>query len=226
MGLTKTKFVFILQFIAHRLGLIPIKSDEVSKLDYTRDCTCDDYCDRCSAILTLNVVCTEEGIVQNVTTKDLIAESSDFVPISTRGEDNAYDDSDDILIVKLRLGQGIKIKCIAKKGTGKEHAKWSPCAAIGFEYDPDNALRHTVLEFPEDWPKSVYSEHGQGENNSKMVEAEHDFNFPLDTFYFNAESTGSLPAYDIPMLAVRELRNKLENLNRELRELVKQTSFD
>lgn len=34
------------------------------------------------------------------------------------------------------------MKCIAKKGIAKEHAKWSPVSAMGFEYDPWNKLRH------------------------------------------------------------------------------------
>jgi DNA-directed RNA polymerase alpha subunit len=38
--------------------------------------------------------------------------------------------------VQLGPGQAVRLTAIAKKGIGKEHAKWSPCAVATYQFDP------------------------------------------------------------------------------------------
>ncbi|KAG1440219.1 hypothetical protein G6F56_012010 [Rhizopus delemar] len=122
------------EFLAHRLGMVPIDSRE--------DCTCSQYCSECSVELTLHVKCTDDR-TKDVTTRDLMSANPSFTPV-LQDKDNPG-----VLLVKLRKGHELKLKCIAKKGVAKEHAKWSPVSGVAFEYDPYNKLRHTAYWFEE-----------------------------------------------------------------------------
>lgn len=142
------------EFVCHRLGLIPLSAKGVDDLLYSRDCDCEGYCDLCSVVLTLNAKCTGSDIMK-VFARDLVIESSrpnDEVgrPVITDAEGTGS------CIVKLRRGQAIHMRCIAKKGIAKEHAKWAPSAAIGFEYDPANKLHHLDYWHEEDADKEWY----------------------------------------------------------------------
>ena len=136
------------EFLCHRLGLIPLVSKNVDDVEYSRDCDCEQYCERCSVTLTLHARCTGDEIMK-VYARDLVVDSAranQWVgnPVITDPEGLGT------VICKLRKGQELRMKCIAKKGIAKEHAKWAPTSAVAFEYDPHNKLKHTELWFEQD----------------------------------------------------------------------------
>jgi DNA-directed RNA polymerase II subunit RPB3 len=194
------------EFIAHRLGLIPIDSTESEKLKYGRDCSCTGVCKECSVELSLHVTCNEEDTTKDVTSRDLFSNDPRFAPIFEGPKDPG------ILIAKLRKGQALKVKCIAKKGVGKEHAKWSPCAAVGFEYDPHNRLRHTTYWYEEnvqqEWPPTKNA----SEDPPLLDDEKYDFTVKPNRFYFDVESIGSMKPEDIVMNAFKKLLEKLASI--------------
>lgn len=143
------------EYIAHRLGLIPLNSYRCEDMLTKTDCECDDYCDMCSVIITLHARCTGDQVMK-VYARDLVV--SEGRPNESIGLP-VIQDSEGLgsVICKLRKGQELRMKCIARKGMAKEHAKWSPVSAVGFEYDPHNKLHHLDYWFEEDAEKEWYA---------------------------------------------------------------------
>jgi DNA-directed RNA polymerase II subunit RPB3 len=222
------------EFIAHRLGLIPLNSKNVEEVLYTRDCDCDQYCDQCSVTLTLLARCTGDEIMK-VYARDLAITSgqpNEYVgkPVITDPEGLGS------VIAKLRKGQEIKMTCIAKKGIAKEHAKWAPTSAIGFEYDPHNKLKHLDYWYEEDPTKEWYA--GNAFPWSRTALSAADFHRPPSTnanwedppapnqafdytaapsrFYFAIESIGSLEPDAIVQQGIKVLQQKLAGVIQDL----------
>jgi DNA-directed RNA polymerase II subunit RPB3 len=203
------------EFLAHRLGMVPLMSTNATNalVDH-RDCICEEGCGRCSIELTLSATCEEKGIMP-VTTKDLVRSAP--LPINSDpdldndapkplvqpdidfGKPIGFDDPsvDGIMLVKMRRGQELKVRCMARKGFAKEHAKWSPVSAIGFEYDPHNELRHTSywyeLDAKAEWPLSDNAREEEPPNEL----APFDFNKRANKFYFDVESVGGMSAEEV-----------------------------
>lgn len=108
------------EILAHRLGLIPIKTD-LSTYTPTEQCTCNGKgCPGCTMTFTMSV----EG-PKLVTSEDLISEDPNISPTDL-----------DIPIVKLESNQKIIIEAIARFGNGLEHAKWQPVTICGYKNKP------------------------------------------------------------------------------------------
>ncbi|KAF2768160.1 insert subdomain of RNA polymerase alpha subunit [Teratosphaeria nubilosa] len=205
------------EFLAHRLGLIPLSTKEVDKMFYTRDCDCDEFCDNCAVVLRLNVANRSSNEHVKVFAKDLFAETSmDDLP--PRGLPVIMDPTGNgSLICKLRKGQELSLRCIAKKGIAKEHAKWAPTAAIGFEYDPHNKLRHTTLWHEGDDAKSEWPESANAGWEEAPQEGDpFDYNAEPHQFFVNLEGVGTMPPDVILRSGIRTLQTKLATVVQEL----------
>lgn len=201
------------EFLAHRLGLIPLHSKGVEEgLRYTKDCDCDDHCSNCSVTLRLRAKCTDENAVMKVFASHLtrMDDRQDAIgqPVikDPKGEGP--------IILKLRHGQEVDFTCIAKKGNAKEHAKWGPTAAVGFEYDPLNKLKHTTYWFEEnaeeEWP---YDERNANwEDVEEQADASVNPDAKPSAFFFDLETVGTLEPDEIVEGGIRALQRKLAEI--------------
>lgn len=141
------------EYVSHRLGLIPLNSRDAESMKSTRDCSCEEGCDMCQIRLTLHAKCVSNEIMK-VYARDMVVFGH---PINESIGHPVITDEEGLgpVIVKLRQGQEIKLQAIATKGIAKEHAKWCPTAAIGFEYDPHNKLHHLDYWYEQD-PKTEW----------------------------------------------------------------------
>lgn len=225
------------EFIAHRLGLIPLQSVDVNEYSFHRDCICSEYCEKCSVQFFLKVKCSSSSM--DVTTNDIkqVNKDSSVVPI-------IFKDEDPIVIGKLKKNQELDIHMIAKKGIGKEHAKWSPVSICIMQHIPqiefpqgkyilDNLTIKQKKEFVDICPSKVY----RFDEIRKTIEIENKLNctfceecvnkldsFNVDTskaikiqaennkFLFKIETVGSLKPEQIVLEAINILKNKLNNI--------------
>lgn len=105
------------ELVAHRLGLIPLKTD-LNRYNLPEECDCKNPlgCQKCRVLLVLDAEANDK--VRTVNSSDLVSEDPDTKPIA-----------DNVPIVKLAPGQKIKLEAYARLGKGSEHATWQPASA-------------------------------------------------------------------------------------------------
>ena len=105
------------ELLAHRLGLIPLKTD-LDRFNLPEDCDCKSTlgCPKCRVLLVLDVEANDK--IKTVSSLDLVSEDPETKAIS-----------DSIPIVKLAPGQKVKLEAYARLGKGSDHAKWQATSA-------------------------------------------------------------------------------------------------
>ena len=94
--------------VAHRIGLIPLKTDLIASKDGNEN-------DK--IMLTLDSGISDE--TRTILSKDLESQDSNVVPTSN-----------DIPLVTLAPGQSIKFEAYARLGKGTEHARWNSANVV------------------------------------------------------------------------------------------------
>ncbi len=123
--------VLVDEALAHRLALIPIKTDTTRFVEPSKcDCKSDTGCSNCRVMLVLDT--DEAEATRLVLSSELTSEDEDVKPTS-----------DKIPIVELAPAQKIKIEAYARLGRGIEHAKWNS-SNISVLTDTDKEGEHVL----------------------------------------------------------------------------------
>lgn len=219
------------EILAHRLGLIPLRTEEVvdkiEGLDVTlcEKCSAEgeerppkELCDTCYVRLFLDVEAHDSEVV--VYSRDIVSEDPLVKPVY-----------DNIPIVILAPGQRISLELRARLGRGLEHAKWSPVtvavsravARININAKECNTCGKCV----EVCPKRILRVEGGGIVVSDLLECtickQCVMACPLkaievepeaDKAVLRVESVGSLEPETVLKLAIRMLERDLEHLQK------------
>lgn len=213
------------EIIAHRLGLIPLKTNlkKYYPIDLCPNCN-GKGCSNCQVKFTLQKQAIDTPVL--VTSGDLISEDPEISPVSSN-----------IPIVLLNPGESLELEAIAQLGYGKHHAKWQPvsCAAYGYApeiiIDPSKctlcgkcveACPPKILTVGKtspmvnNWFKCIACK----ECINTCEEEAIDVILHNDKFIFAIESTGALSVDDILEMAINILIDKFNKITSKIREIV------
>ena len=137
------------EFIAHRLGLVPLFSPRIDAFSFHEECLCNSMCEKCTVKFRLRQVSSDEQT--EVTSKHIELTAQDrmmqeeilLAPVNY--VDELGNDQPPITLVKLAKNQVLDFDLVAKKGIGKIHAKWSPVATCVMRKQPLVEIDHEKL---------------------------------------------------------------------------------
>lgn len=203
------------EIIAHRLGLVPIKTD-LKSYNLPSECKCKGKgCQSCQLILSLKAKgpCT-------IYSSELKSEDPKAGPVI-----------DKLPIVKLLKDQELKVECIAILGQGKDHMKFSPCHIWYRGYPEIKITKDSdVKKALSQIPSGILVQKGQGleikgitkwneaveetlENNGVEVSSNQ------ENFVFYLESWGQLDPKEILLRATDIFDDKLDEFEKLVKKI-------
>jgi len=208
------------EILAHRLGLIPIKTD-LDSYNLPEECSCKSElgCNLCRASLTLDTEAKDS--VKTVYSGDLKAENPNIRPVSEKTP-----------IVKLAPDQRLKLEAYARLGKGQKHAKWQPVSVCAYKHFPKVKINEKECDScgkcVNICPKRVISisEGGKKLELRKVIDCTVcrdcvdvcpksppavEVSWDKDVFVLDVESTGALPVERIVNEAIKILDRKFES---------------
>ncbi|MEM3788936.1 MAG: DNA-directed RNA polymerase subunit D [Candidatus Bathyarchaeia archaeon] len=215
--------VFHDEIIAHRLGLIPLKTD-LDGYNLPEECSCRSEfgCNLCRVTLTLDKEAKEGTIT--VYSGELVSENPNVVPVS-----------DKIPIVKLAKGQKLRLEAYARLGKGKNHAKWQPVSLCSYKYLPQIKINSESCDICGKCVeicsrKVLVNREGRIEVRNLLActlcqdcvdvclkqPPAIEVGWEKNAFIFSIESTGVLPPERIIMEAVKILDKDLKELAKQI----------
>jgi len=209
--------------IAHRLGLVPLKTD-LDSYNLPEECPCKSEfgCNLCRVTLALDVDAKGEG--RTVYSGDMVSENPNVVPVTDR-----------IPMLKLAKEQKIKLEAYARLGQGKNHAKWEPVSMCTYKYYPKIEItkRCSVCgKCVEMCPRRVLVKKGNSIEVNDLLActlcqdcanacpespSAIQISGEENAFIFNLESTGTLPPERIMAEASKILDKHLKELEGEIK---------
>ena len=212
------------EMIAHRLGLVPLKTD-LDSYNLPEDCECKSEfgCALCRVTLTLNAE-SNEG-TRTVYSGELVSENPSIIPVTEK-----------VPVIKLAKGQKLKLEAYARLGKGQVHAKWQPVCVCAYKYYPKIEVPTKACvecsKCADICPKKVLAMKGNKIEVKDLlacnlcmdcVEAcpKKDeglkVNWEKDAFIMNIESTGALPPGRILQEATKILGKQLKEFEEQLK---------
>ena len=208
----KNSSVLYDEILAHRLGLIPIKTD-LKGYNLPEKCKCKgEGCARCTLKLTLKAKGPCIVYASEIKSKD-----PKVKPV--------YGDTP---IVTLLKGQELELEATAKLGQGKEHVKWSP-GLVWYTYESIITVNNDstkIAACKDKLPPQIFDKSGKIDKKlitgnlvdacegvcPEVIKIEHN----SENFLFNIEPWGQLEPKDIATAAADMLLESLKEFDEQL----------